>query len=462
MIILRAILYLICTLCIVWSATLLVGPMVLKSIISTYSNNQLSAANITVTPKLDIKIDRLDYTPLDNSLQFSGEGFSRSVNISWSIFENKPFLELDIGPTFVTNIFAADHLKVSTLPFSKINFQSIKFEAKGKNLKIESNFVLPEVLLSGVFQTYDASISNVSANVPSVSQQPEGSWALDQVYVELNKVDLFMPIDEQSISAEILIAEVIDQGYGTTISNLNGILTFFRNEIDFELDGQGSIMLKKGWLRGKFDAEGIYNSEGLVKTANLEFSDISSKDLEFDQSKVTIDFLQSGIGTFDLKAKGELNPFELSLSGNYIGSWPESNFEIGISSNNESEINTTSSAVMKYLDTPDILANGESNIRFVGSNDILSCFTTSCEIIEVSAYYKLASGDEWLKGESKCASKPCKRSSFAHKLQTSDTASILAIVNKSQILSPIYALYFYGIMSSGTQVGSGHEIKINY
>ena len=100
MIILRTILVLICTLCIIWGATLFLGPLVLKSIISTYSNNQLSAANITVTPKLDIKIDRLDYTPLDNGLQFSGEGFSRSVNISWSIYENKPFLELDIGPTF--------------------------------------------------------------------------------------------------------------------------------------------------------------------------------------------------------------------------------------------------------------------------------------------------------------------------------------------------------------------------
>ena len=303
---------------------------------------------------------------------------------------------------------------------------------------------------------------NVSANAPSVLQQQDDSWALDQVYVKLNKVDLFMPIDEQSISAEILVAEVIDQGYGATISNLNGFLTFYMDEIDFEVGGQGSIMLKNGWLRGKFDAEGIYNNEGLMKTANLELSEISSEILELSQSKITIDFLQSGIGKFDLKAEGELNPFELSLSGNYIGRWPESNFEMGISSNNEAEINTTSSAVIKYLDTPDILANGEAKIRFLGSKDIFSCFTISCEITEVSAFYTLASGDDWLKGESKCPSKPCKSSSFAHKLQTSDTASILAIVNKSQILSPIYALYFYGIMSSGIPVGNGHKIKINY
>jgi hypothetical protein len=378
------------------------------------------------------------------------------------MFENKPFLELEFGPTFLKDTFAADYLKVSTLPFSKINFQSIKFEASVKSLEVQSDFVFPEVLLNGVFQTHDASITNISANIPSVFQSLEDHWALEQAYAKLNKVDLFVPIDEQSILVEILVAEVTDRVSKTSFSNLNGILTFFRNEIVFELVGQGSIMLEKGWLRGKFNAEGIYDNEGLMKTANLELSDISNKDVELNQSKITIDFLHSGNDTFDLKAEGELNPFELILAGNYIGSLPESNFEIAMSLNNEKVISATSSLVMNYLGKPDIFAKGDISIKFAGSNDIFSCFTLSCEIKEVAAYYTLGSGDEWLKGESACKSKPCPITSFSHKLQTSDTASILAIITKSQILSPIYALYFYSIISNGIPLGNGHEIQINY
>ena len=40
---------------------IIAGPFILKSSISLYSNNKIVASGISVTPKLDIKIGRLDY-----------------------------------------------------------------------------------------------------------------------------------------------------------------------------------------------------------------------------------------------------------------------------------------------------------------------------------------------------------------------------------------------------------------
>ena len=78
---LRIFLYIICFLCLSWGAAIFAGPTFLKSFIKSYSNGQLNAYSITVTPKLNVVIGRLEYTKMDASGSSYLDGFARSVKV---------------------------------------------------------------------------------------------------------------------------------------------------------------------------------------------------------------------------------------------------------------------------------------------------------------------------------------------------------------------------------------------
>ena len=99
MIFLRVVLYLICIFSFSWSILIFGGPTIIKRVISGYTLGTLAASGITVSPALGITIARLDFS-LDNELSEKGiEGFSRAAKLSWSIFGEKPFLKLHLGPS---------------------------------------------------------------------------------------------------------------------------------------------------------------------------------------------------------------------------------------------------------------------------------------------------------------------------------------------------------------------------
>ena len=131
-------LYIICFLSLTWSVLIFSGPMLLKSLIKTYSNSQFIASNITVTPRLDIKIGRLEFVLKDIDGQIYRKGFSRSIDLSWAVFKTKPLLHAQIGPTFIENLLVIDHINVRSPSLSEIDFQNILLNGEIRNLKIQS------------------------------------------------------------------------------------------------------------------------------------------------------------------------------------------------------------------------------------------------------------------------------------------------------------------------------------
>ena len=97
MTILRVFLYLVCIVSIGWSVLVFGGPLFVKRFISVYSDGALIPSGVTVSPRLDVSISQLEFN-FQNKL--SGrhiEGFSRATKIEWSLFGEKPFLELKLG-----------------------------------------------------------------------------------------------------------------------------------------------------------------------------------------------------------------------------------------------------------------------------------------------------------------------------------------------------------------------------
>ena len=129
---LKLLLYFICIVSLSWASLIFAGPFVLGSLISSYSQNQLIASGITITPKLDIRVSRLEFALKDKEGQVYQKGFSRSGNIFWTLFGEEPFVKVKLGPTFIENIFVADDLTIYTPHFSDIDFNSILLKAEAR------------------------------------------------------------------------------------------------------------------------------------------------------------------------------------------------------------------------------------------------------------------------------------------------------------------------------------------
>ena len=112
--VLRFLLFVICALCLGWSVLVFGGPTLIKWTIISYSDGRVTPSNITVTPKLDVRISRLDFDLSDEDVLQPFVGFSRSVNLDWSLFDDQTFLEVRLGPTFVENLMRAERIKFYT------------------------------------------------------------------------------------------------------------------------------------------------------------------------------------------------------------------------------------------------------------------------------------------------------------------------------------------------------------
>ena len=128
MTILRIFLYLICTFSIGWSVIVFGGPVIIKKVISGYTNGALVASDITLSPTLKINIGRLDFTFTNNRPEKLVEGSSRAAEISWSLFGQKPFLDLSFGPTFLRDYASADNMHIYTPNVHEIDWKNIFFD----------------------------------------------------------------------------------------------------------------------------------------------------------------------------------------------------------------------------------------------------------------------------------------------------------------------------------------------
>ena len=98
---LRILLYVICVISIGWSVLIFGGPLIIKRSIIAASNGALIPSGITVSPGLNIGITRFDFNFQNEIDGWNIEGFSRATELTWSLFGEKPFLEIKFGPSVV-------------------------------------------------------------------------------------------------------------------------------------------------------------------------------------------------------------------------------------------------------------------------------------------------------------------------------------------------------------------------
>ena len=115
-----------------------VRPSVARWSINTLSDDQIAAYNITITPKLDIKIGRLEYKLTSQTTNSVIQGVSRSNEISWSLFDSQSLIKVELGPTVFGDLFEVNQVTITTKPFFEFDYENILIDTDAKEFDAAS------------------------------------------------------------------------------------------------------------------------------------------------------------------------------------------------------------------------------------------------------------------------------------------------------------------------------------
>jgi len=463
MIILRVFLYLICIISVGWSVLVFGGPPIIKRLILGYSEGALTPSGITVSPKLDISISQLEFNFQNEIAGRHVEGFSRAAEIAWSLSGERPFVEINLGPSVVKDYATAKSVTFLTPSFQKIDLQNISVFANIDSLALNSFAKMQTVSLEGIINLVSKKVSDVSIEVQKFSAVGNGStFSANFIRGELNELNFNAPLAEHLYSSTFLTEGIIVSQPSLTAPEAIVEISVTEEARNIEIDLQDVRLSEFGGYIGNVKVDGSFNQLNVLQDLQIVSVDgvFSKKSPQF--SKISANLKKSGGEQYQVNIKGDLEEFELSHADNFIGLLPSANFVIDLELNRA--VAKLSSISKINFNTPSAASiNGAMKIDF--SSELLmnlGCGFLNCDLSDFNLSYKINFDDEWLQGSANCPKSFCSLSDMDHLVRTSNTVNIFTTLSQANILNPLSSLYLFGALNSGEKINGGHQLNFKF
>lgn len=464
MIILRLLLYLVCVSSIGWSVLVFGGPPIIKRLILGYSDGALIPSGITVSPSLSIGISRLEFIFQNGIAGQQIEGFSRATEIVWSLFGEKPFLEIKLGPSVLKHYAIAENVNIYTPSFQKLDWQNISLMGKIDNLVLNSFSKMNSITFSGDINFIaPEKVMNVNIDAEKFSAKIDSSnYSANSITGYISELNFNAPLREQLILSSFTIKNIIASEPNLTFPEALIELSVDEDARNFKIDLTDVKLSKFGGFIEDLKVTGYFNHFNVLQEIHL----VSENGMFFEKSpkfpEIFTRVKKLGDEQYKAQIEGRLGEFELFASDNFIGLLPSGNFVIDLEVDRRaSKVTSISKVNFNTLSIGDILGTFELGF---GSETLmnLGCAFSDCELSDFNFFYKININDEWLQGSSNCPKGVCKLTEMDHLVRTSNTLNIFTILNQAKVLNPLSSLYLFGVISSGQKINEGHELKFQF
>ena len=437
------------------------GPPIVKRLISVYSDGALIPSGIKVSPRLNIGISQLEFKIHNDTTGQNIEGFSRATEIEWSLFGEKPFLEISLGPSVVKGYATADSVEFYTQSFKTIDWKNIAVVANIESLVANPFANMHSVTLDGILNLKALKISNVNIGAEELSAiVGDSRYTAGSLKTFLSELSLNGDLPVQLLSGKFKIEDIKMSEPNVTAPTATVEVSVTEKANDLKINLYDVRPSEFGGYIQHVVVDGSFNQSNILQELHIFSADgFFSKKLPKFQG-ISARVRRSGHEQYQVSIEGNLKEFEMSDSGNFIGLMPASNFLIESEVDRKvSKITSTSKFNFTTLSSTEI--SGVLEMGF--SSELLQnleCSFLDCELGDVHFFYEINLDDEWVNGSAYCLKRFCDLSEMKYVVRTSNTASIFNILNQNKILSPLSAIYFYGVISSGQKINDGHELKL--
>ncbi len=460
MIIFRISLYLICIASIGWSALIFGGPFIIKKVILGYTNGAVIPSDITVSPTLAIKFGRLDFAVKSEALEMPIKGFSRATEISWSLLGNKPFFELNFGPSVLKNHASIDKIKVATPPFGDMTLENSLLISEVENLNLNSFGTVEEVNIQVTMNFLSSAMTNIHLKANSTTAQLSGlTVGLESISGTISNFNFSNAFEEQVFFGEFWVDDIIVSE--PDLSSLAADVEFSVTEgiTNFKTDFTDVRLSKFGGLVQRVEVAGNFAEGNILQDFNIELLNgaFASKLPEF--SAISTKIKEIGGKNYEAFIEGSLKEYEITNSENFLGLLPPSDFEI-VFQINEADPMTIMETNIIFKNAGSANISGSAGLVLKsGMSTVLECAFSNCDLPSFDFTYQLSMSDDWIRGSAKCPMVSCDLADINFRVRTSNTANLFTNLSQMGILSPLSSLYLYGMMASGEKIKDGHDLK---
>ncbi len=463
MIILRIFLYLICFISIGWSVLVFGGPPIIKRLILEYSDGSLTPSGISLSPRLDVNISRLDFIFQTEINGRQIEGFSRATKVVWSLFGDNPLLEITLGPSLLKDYATVGSINFYTPSFQKIDWKNIAVAANIESLALNSLAKIDALKVAGSLDLESAKVSNVNIDAENFSAKNGSStYTANLIRGDIRELSFNAPLHKQLFSTTFAIEDIKVSEPNLTASEAMIELSVEEKSRNFKIDLHDVSLLEAGGSIANLKVVGRVNNLNFLQ----ELYVTSADSIPFENSpkfpEISATVKKSGEEKYRASVKGKVEEFELTNSDNFIGSLPGSTFVIDLELDRRTaKVASISKIDFNTLNTAKIFGNVEMGFR----SELLTkleCALSDCQLSDFDLKYTVNFDDEWVKGRANCVKSFCALAELDHLLRTSNTVNIFTIVNEAKILNPLSSMYLYGAISLGQKINGGHELKFQF
>jgi hypothetical protein len=439
------------------------GPPIIKRLISGYSGGALMPSGVTVSPRLSIGISRLDFNFQNEIAGRHIEGFSRATEIAWSLFGEKPLLEINLGPSVIKDYATADSVNFYTPSFQKIDLQNISLVANIDTLVLNSFSKINSLTLSGNLNLGSAKISNVKIDAEKFSAKSgSATYSANLLRGDLSKLNFNAPLDDQLFSSTFAIEHIIVSQPNLTAPEVMIEISVENGSRNFKIDLHNLVLSEFGGSIESLKVDGHFNQSNVLQELHVTSVDSVPFTKLPSFPEISARVKKTGYQKYQGSIKGGLEEFELLNSDNSIGLLPSGNFVIDLElDRGSSKVTSKSKINFNTFNSANVIGSVEIGFR----SELLTklqCALLDCEVSDFDLAYSINFDDEWVRGGANCMKSFCGLAELDHLVKTSNTINIFTILNQAKILNPLSAMYLYGVISSGKKINGGHELKFQF
>ena len=457
--VLKFFLYITLFLSFAWSVLVFSGPFFLGKLLTSYSDGRITPHNISISPKLDINIGRLDILVTNKESSKPVLGVLQSVNLSWSILPDKPFLEIQTGPTYLENVVQAKRTLIKTPSLQNLDVNRLGLNSEFSGVKFADALGAESLLIEGVYLNVSRKLLNISYRLEKVAFSNSLDVSTKFLKGEISEISLDTPLSSQALSLNFLSKEILSLSPNIKIVNLNGEIAYIGEKIDFTFTASEVGLADLISNIETINVKGLYKLGSSFPSLDFEFinGDISAGNVRFSSIKSTINERVTSV--YDINIKGALETLDVFYSENFIGTVPLSFFEADALLNVPAR--DLNSKIKLILDGENTSGQANIEVELEKFKSYFNCALLFCEPAAITLKHKLTLDDEWIQGVSDCSVNYCNVGKMSHYVSTSNTNQFFEKLRQAKILNPVLIAYLYGAITSGTKVGSGHEVLFN-
>ena len=439
------------------------GPPIIKRLISGYSDGAFEAIGVTVSSRLDVNISRLEFSFQNEIDGWNIEGFSRATELTWSLFGEKPFLEINLGPSVVKNYATADSLKIYTPSFEKIDWKNISIVTNIESVEINSFAKIHSVTLDGNLNRESAKLSNVNIRAAGVSAT-DGNSSYNASLIKSDSIELRFDANlaEQLLLGIFVIEDIIISEPNFIAPQAIMEVSMTEKARNFEINFHDVRLSQFDGYIQNLKVHGSFTQSNVLQELQLLSVDgFFSKSLPKFQ-KISASVKKIGPEQYQASIEGNLEEFELSDLDNFIGVLPAGNFVINFEMDRAvPKVTSISKINFTTLSSADIFGFVEMGFSSQLLKN-LECAFLDCEFTNFNLFYKINLDDEWINGSANCPKSTCSFAEMEYIIKTSNTVNVFTILNRANILNPLSSLFFFGAISAGQKISEGHELKFQF